>query len=146
MTREFRTEVYLLISSELRVVISEKGKEQPVVEPVLEYTLRGGSAMGRVHFFVPTVSRCTSPLVVGSRPTSPPTTVTRAMSPPTRLPLMVASVHRPLGAGVYKFIGVASNIDQQVSILDKRQRRRQSDTPVRRLLSHNPDKAEDRLC
>jgi len=57
MTREFRTEVYLITGSERRVVRSEGGEEQPVVEPVLEYTpihsCRGGSAIGGFIFLSP---------------------------------------------------------------------------------------------
>jgi len=59
MTREFIMKVYLLTGSELRVVRSEGGEEQLVVEPVLEYTPihspSGGSAMGGFIFFPPLV-------------------------------------------------------------------------------------------
>jgi len=77
-----------------------------------------------------------------------PATVTRPISPPTRLPLTVADVHRPTGAGVYNFVGGTSNnlSGMQLSTLDRFQRRRHSDPPLRRLLPHNPDGAEDRLC
>jgi len=61
--REFRTEVYLLTGSELRVVRSEGGEEQPALEPVVEYTPihspRRGSAMVGFIFLSPLLlDRC----------------------------------------------------------------------------------------
>jgi len=111
MTREFRTEVYLLIGDELRVVRSEGGVEEQPVDGPVEYTPinspRGGSAMGGVHFFVPTESRpgSNSPLAE-ARNTSPVATMVRALSMPTRLPMVVAAeVHRPMGGAVFNFAG-----------------------------------------
>jgi len=56
MKREFRTEVYLLTGSELRVVRSEGGEEQPVGCPV-DYTPihspRGGLGYEGVNFLCP---------------------------------------------------------------------------------------------
>jgi len=105
MTREFRTEIYLLAGDELRVVRSEGGiEEQPMdvggpVEYSPVHSPRGGLAMGGFPFFVPTVSRpnSVSSLTVESRPTSQATTMVRVLWPPTCLPLVVAAgVHSPM--------------------------------------------------
>jgi len=88
MTREFRTEVYLLTRDELRVVRRDEGIEEQAEDGTGEFTPihspTGGCGNGGVHFFVPTVSRpaSLSPLTVESRPISPATTVDRAFSPP----------------------------------------------------------------
>jgi len=157
MKREFRTEVYLLTGSELRVVGSEGGEEQPVggaVECWLDtltniptHSPRGGSAMGGGHFFVP-IPTSVSPLTVASRPISLPTKLARAMSPPTRLPFIVADVHRPMGDGVYNFVGGASTHANEVqsTSFDRHLHGRHSDRTLRRLLLCNPDGADDRLC
>jgi len=55
MTREFRTEVYLLTGNELRVVRSEGGIEEQAEDGPVEFmpvhSPRGGSAMGGSSFF-----------------------------------------------------------------------------------------------
>jgi len=155
MKREFRTEVYLLTGSELRVVRCEGGEEQSRVDEV-EYTPihspRGGSAMGGVHFFVPTVARpdSISPLTVASRPPSPPTAGVRSFSPPTRPPLMtVAEVQRPVGGEVFIFEGNRNKpaaSARQATSFNRSLFGRHSDRALRRMLPRNPDGAGDRLC
>jgi len=160
MTREFRTEIYLLTGDELRMVRSEGGsEEQPMdvggtMENSPVHSPRGGLAVSGLHFFVPTASRpnSVSPLTVESRPTSPATTVVRALSPPTRLPLVVAagghSSMVPLGGDVYNLVGgsTTGGTGPQSTSFDRRLLGRHSERALRRLLPRNSDGADDRLC
>jgi len=155
MTREFKTEVYLLTGDELRVVRSEGGIEEQTEDGPVEFSPvhspRGGSAMRGFHFFVPKVSRPAfiSPLIVESRPVSPATQVVRALSPPTRLPLVVAAdAYKPMDKAVFNFVGGAttSATGRQSTSFDRRLLGRHSDRALRRFLPSSPDGADDRLC
>jgi len=154
MTCEFRTEVYLL-TEELRVVRSEGGTEEQAENGLVEYTSvhspRGGSAMGGVNFFVPTVSKPASifPITVEARPISPATTVVWALSPPTRLPLVVAAdVHKPMGERslILSEGAISGAIGRQSTSFDRRLLGRHSDRALPRFLPRNSDGADDRLC